>query len=224
MLPSDLESVLRAGAIDVGCPLTDVQSAALLAYLSLLLRWSRTYNLTAIRDAREVLTQHLLDCLAIVGPLQRQTTGKPFRLLDVGSGSGLPGVVIALALPVVSVTCVEAVGKKAAFIRQAAVEMSLRNVAVAHSRVETLDAGLFDVITSRAFASLRDLVSVTKGQLACSGFWVAMKGRVPDTEMLDLDPLVAHVFHVEQLTVPFIADRRCLVWMRPPSPADLERT
>ena len=112
----------------------------MLAYLSLLIRWNRTYNLTAVRDPRQMLIQHLLDSLSIVGPLRRHADGESFRLLDVGSGGGLPGVVIAAILPAVSVTCVEAVGKKAAFIRQAALEMGLPNLEAAHCRVERLAA------------------------------------------------------------------------------------
>jgi 16S rRNA (guanine527-N7)-methyltransferase len=217
MLPPEFESILRAGARELGCSLTDAQAAALLAYLSLLLRWNRTYNLTAVREPRRMLTQHLLDSLSIIAPLRRHTAGNSFRLLDVGSGGGLPGVVIAATLSAASVTCVEAVGKKAAFIRQAALEMGLANLDVAHSRVEAIDRGRFDVVTSRAFASLQDFVSLTHAKLSPGGLWVAMKGQVPDAEIHALDPQMAAVFHVEQLTVPFLEGRRCLVWMRPPS-------
>jgi 16S rRNA (guanine527-N7)-methyltransferase len=217
MLPPELESLLRTGARELGCPLTDAQAVALLAYLSLLIRWNRTYNLTAVRDPRQMLIQHLLDSLSIIGPLRRHTAGNSFRLLDVGSGGGLPGVVIAAVLPAASVTCVEAVGKKAAFIRQAALEMGLANLDVAHSRVEAIELGRFDVVTSRAFASLQDFVSLTHGKLSPGGLWVAMKGQLPDAEIHALDPQMAAVFHVEQLTVPFLEGRRCLVWMRPPS-------
>jgi 16S rRNA (guanine527-N7)-methyltransferase len=217
MLPPELESLLRTGARELGCPLTDAQAVALLAYLSLLMRWNRTYNLTAVRDPRQMLIQHLLDSLSIIGPLRRHTAGKSFRLLDVGSGGGLPGVVIAAVLPAASVTCVEAVGKKAAFIRQAALEMGLTNLEAAHCRVERFGDGLFDVVTSRAFASLQDLVSLTRGKLRPGGRWVAMKGQVPDAETQALDPQIAAVFHVEQLTVPLLEGRRCLVWIRPPS-------
>jgi 16S rRNA (guanine527-N7)-methyltransferase len=216
MLPPELESLLRTGARELGCPLTDAQAVALLAYLSLLIRWNRTYNLTAVRDPRQMLIQHLLDSLSIIGPLRRHTAGKSFRLLDVGSGGGLPGVVIAAVLPAASVTCVEAVGKKAAFIRQAALEMGLTNLEAAHCRVERFGGGLFDVVTSRAFASLQDLVSLTRGKLRPGGRWVAMKGQVPDAETQALDAQIAAVFHVEQLTVPLLEGRRCLVWIRPP--------
>jgi 16S rRNA (guanine527-N7)-methyltransferase len=217
MLPPESESLLRAGAGELGCSLTDDQVAALLAYLALLLRWNRIHNLTAVREPRQMLTQHLLDSLSIIAPLRRQTAGSFFRLLDAGSGGGLPGVVIAAALPAASVTCVEAIGKKAAFVRQAALEIGLANLVVAHSRVEAMEGERFDVVTSRAFASLQDFVSLTRGRLSPGGVWVAMKGQVPDAEIHALDPQIAAVFHVEQVTVPFLGGRRCLVWMRPPS-------
>jgi 16S rRNA (guanine527-N7)-methyltransferase len=216
MPPPELGSLLQRGAHELGCPLTDAQAAALLAYLSLLLRWNRVYNLTAVRDPEQMLTQHLLDSLSIVAPLRRHTGGSTFRLLDVGSGGGLPGVVIAAVMPMASVTCVEAVGKKAAFIRQAGLELGLANLDVAHARVEDLAGGLFDVVASRAFASLRDFILVTNGKLRPGGVWAAMKGRLPAAETEALDPRSAVVFHVEQMAVPFLAGRRCLVWMRPP--------
>jgi 16S rRNA (guanine527-N7)-methyltransferase len=217
MPPPELESLLRQGARELGVPLTDAQAAALLAYLSLLMRWNRTYNLTAVRDPGQMLTQHLLDSLSIVAPLQRHTAGGTFRLLDVGSGGGLPGVVIAAVLAGASVTCVEAVGKKAAFIRQAGLELLLANLDAVHGRVEGHDDRPFDVITSRAFASLQDFASLTSGRLKPGGVWVAMKGKFPQAEIEALDPRTANVFHVEQLTVPFLEGRRCLVWMRPPA-------
>ena len=216
MLPPEIGSILRGGAGELGCPLTDVQADRLQAYLELLLRWNRTYNLTALRDPRQMGVQHLLDSLSVVTSLRRHSAGNPLRLLDVGSGGGLPGVVIAAVLPAASVTCVEAVGKKAAFIRQAALELNLTNIAVAHSRVETLAGGLFDVIASRAFASLRDFVSLTHDKLDPRGAWMAMKGDVPEDEIRLLDPESATVFHVEQIHVPFLSAKRCLVWMKPP--------
>jgi len=214
MLPPEFKALLRRGAHQLGCPLSDAQTAALLAYLSLLLRWNRTYNLTAIRDPQQMLTQHLLDSLSIVPPLRRHTADRPFRLLDVGSGGGLPGVVIAAVMPVASVTCIEAVGKKAAFIRQAGFELGLASLVVAHGRVENDDSGLFDVVTSRAFASLQDFTTMTASKPRIGGVWVAMKGKLPEAEIEALDPRGAAVFHVEQLTVPLLQGQRCLVWMR----------
>lgn len=191
---------------------TSAQAAALQAYLALLQRWNTTYNLTAVRDPAEMLTQHLADCLAVIEPLQRRLTQG--RVLDVGSGGGLPGVVIAVMLPGLQVTCVDTVGKKAAFIRQVAGALQLPNLRAEHARVEQLRLPAFDVITSRAFASLADFVRLTRPLLAADGVWLAMKGRVPDDEIAAL-PADIEVFHVEPLVVPGLDAQRCLVWMRP---------
>lgn len=193
-----------------------MQRDALLAYLALLQRWNATYNLTAVRDPAAMLTQHLADCLAVVPALQRHYGRPPpaMRVLDVGSGGGLPGVVVAVLLPMLDVTCVDTVGKKAAFVRQAAAALALPNLHAVHARVEALQAAPFDLITCRAFASLTDFVRLTRTQLAPSGVWLAMKGRRPDDE-IDALPASVQVFHVEPLTVPGLAADRCLVWMRP---------
>lgn len=203
------------GACDwLGLALEPATLDRLLAYLALLQRWNATYNLTAVRDPGEMLTQHLADCLAVVGPLRRQLgAGASRRILDVGSGGGLPGVVLAVLEPGWAVTCVDAVGKKAAFIRQVAVELRLRNLAAEHARVESLKAGGFDLITSRAFASLADFVSLTRKLLAPEGVWAAMKGKTPDAELAALPTGIA-VFHVEPIAVPGLDAERCIVWMR----------
>lgn len=186
----------------------------LLAYLALLQRWNATYNLTAVREPAEMLTQHLADCLAVVGPLRRQLgAASARRLLDVGSGGGLPGVVLAVLEPRWSVTCVDTVGKKAAFVRQVAVELGLRNLSAEHARVEALKLPPFDLITSRAFASLADFVSLTRHLLAPAGVWAAMKGKTPEAELAAL-PGGVTVFHVERLQVPGLDADRCIVWLR----------
>jgi 16S rRNA (guanine527-N7)-methyltransferase len=183
-------------------------------YLSLLAKWNSAYNLTAVRDPAKMRVQHLADCLAVVEPLRgRLGIDKPVRLLDVGSGGGLPGVVLAIAEPAWDVTCVDAVGKKAAFIRQVAAELELPNLHAEHARVERLHAPLFDVITSRAFASLADFTRLTDALLAPAGIWMAMKGKRPDDELAALPPNVT-AFHVEPLAVPGLQAERCLVWMR----------
>ncbi len=187
----------------------------LLAYLALLQRWNATYNLTAVRDPAEMLTQHLADCLAVISPLRRHDATIPSqRVLDVGSGGGLPGIVIAALNPSVHVVCVDTVGKKAAFVRQAAGELGLKNLFAEHTRVEHLKAAPFDVIVSRAFASLDDFTRLTRQQRAPQGVWMAMKGKTPDDEMAQL-PAELTVFHVEHLTVPGLNAERCLVWIRP---------
>ncbi|MDP1900107.1 MAG: 16S rRNA (guanine(527)-N(7))-methyltransferase RsmG [Rubrivivax sp.] len=198
-------------AAGLGLALGADQRAALRRYLDLLQQWNATYNLTAVRDRAGMLTQHLADCLAVVPPLRRQVAGG--RLLDVGSGGGLPGVVIAALLPAMDVTCADAVGKKMAFVRQVAGALPLPNLHAVHSRIEDLRAPPFDVITSRAFASLADFAGLTRSHLAPSGVWIAMKGRVPDEE-IDALPEWVEVFHVEQLAVPGLDAQRCLVWMR----------
>jgi 16S rRNA (guanine527-N7)-methyltransferase len=212
MSRTELAATLHAGIATLGLGLADGQRGRLLDYLELIQKWNRVYNLTAVRDPGEMLTQHLLDSLAVVAPLRRHTGGAPCSLLDVGSGAGLPGVVIAIACPEIRVDCVDTVAKKAAFLQQVAVALRLTNLRGLHERVERL-AGPYDVITSRAFASLADFVSWSGGALAPHGVWMAMKGRHPEEEIAALPPGVA-MFHVEQLHVPNLKGERCLVWMR----------
>ena len=192
----------------------ETQVDALLTYLALLQRWNATYNLTAVREPTQMLTQHLADCLAVIGPLRRERGRGPFRLVDVGSGGGLPGVVIAILEPAVDVTCVDTVGKKAAFIRQVAGELRLSNLRAEHGRVEQMKPGSFDVVASRAFASLPDFTRLTGKHLAPTGVWMAMKGKDPIDELAHL-PGTVDVFHVEPIDVPGLDAERCIVWMRP---------
>ncbi|MDM0121476.1 16S rRNA (guanine(527)-N(7))-methyltransferase RsmG [Variovorax arabinosiphilus] len=205
------EATLRAGAAQLGLTLNDQQCERLLAYGALILKWNKVYNLTALRDPATVMTHHLLDSLSVVAPLQRERPGVT-RLLDVGSGAGLPGVVIAIMRPDVDVTCLDAVAKKTAFVQQVAAELKLPNLRGLHARVETL-AGAYDVISSRAFASLPDFYNGSVQLLAEAGVWLAMKGKVPADELAALPPGV-DVFHVEQLTVPGLDAERCIVWAR----------
>jgi 16S rRNA (guanine527-N7)-methyltransferase len=208
---------LRDIAAQLDLPLSDEAATRLIGYLALLQRWNDTYNLTAVRDPQRMLIQHIADCLAVIGPLRRQLVDdapRPRRLLDVGSGGGLPGVVIAAMSPTIDVTCVDTVGKKAAFVRQAAASLRLPNLHAEHARVEQLNAAPFDVIASRAFASLADFVALTRQHLAPDGVWLAMKGKAPADEQAVL-PADIDVFHVEQLSVPELNADRCLVWMRP---------
>lgn len=207
-----LESQLRAGVAELGLSLDDEQVGKLLQYQALLDKWGKVYNLTAVRDAAEMLTHHLLDSLAVVAPLRRQTGSSAVRLLDVGSGAGLPGVVIAICCPEIRVDCLDAVAKKAAFVQQAAGTLRLSNLRGVHGRVEQVrDA--YEVVSSRAFASLADFVAGSRQALAPAGCWLAMKGKHPDAEIAAL-PQDVSVFHVEQLRVPGLDAERCIVWMR----------
>ncbi len=202
---------LRAGAATMGVALSDAQGEQLLAYGTLMLKWNKVYNLTALRDPASVLTHHLLDSLAAVAPLQREWAGKG-KLLDVGSGGGLPGVVIAIMRPDLEVSFLDAVAKKAAFVQQVAAELELPNLRGLHARVESL-AGSYEVISSRAFASLPDFFNGSMNLLAPGGVWLAMKGKVPTDELAGV-PKGVSVFHVEQLTVPGLDAERCIVWAR----------
>jgi len=216
-MAGELEEGLRAGAAELGLALTDAQVAQLLAYQALIQKWTQVYNLTAVRDPQEMLTHHLLDSLAAVAPLRRQTGGQPVRLLDVGSGAGLPGAVFAICCPEVDVSCVDTVAKKAAFIQQAAASLGLRNLRGIHARVESLQQS-YDVVSCRAFASLLDFTTWSRAALAPQGIWLAMKGQHPQEEMAAL-PSQVQVLNVEALDVPGLPAQRCIVWMRPaPSP------
>jgi 16S rRNA (guanine527-N7)-methyltransferase len=204
---------LSAGCAQLGLTLEPAETEQLLAYLALLQRWNKVYNLSAVRDPAEMLTHHLLDCLAVVPPLRRHAQGRPLRILDVGSGGGLPGVVLAILQPDWSVTCVDAVAKKASFVRQVAGDLALPNLRAVHARVEEMpESAKFDVIVSRAFASLADFTAWSRDRLAPGGVWLAMKGRSPDDEVMALGPDVS-VFHVEPLHVPGLNAQRCLVWL-----------
>ena len=207
------ETALRSGVSELGLALDEVQHRQLLDYLALIAKWNKVYNLTAVRDPLEMVSQHLLDSLAVVQPLRRELAEQPAALLDVGSGAGLPGVALAIACPDLEVACVDTVAKKASFIRQAAAELGLQRVQGLHARVEALPPRPWDVIASRAFSSLLDLVNLTRALLAPDGVWLAMKGKRPDAEIAAL-PSDVEVFHVEPLQVPGLGAERCIVWMR----------
>jgi 16S rRNA (guanine527-N7)-methyltransferase len=219
MSASHLEQLGKASAA-LGLSLEPAQQAALLEYLALIQKWTKVYNLTAVRDPDEMLTHHLLDSLAVIVPLQKQLAvlreqgvcGDKPRLLDVGSGAGLPGIVIAICYPNITVHCVDTVAKKAAFIQQVAVTLKLPNLRGVHARVESLTEP-YDVVSSRAFASLVDFTTWSEKALAGQGVWMGMKGKHPADEMAAL-PSSVEVFHVEQLSVPGLDAERCIVWMR----------
>jgi 16S rRNA (guanine527-N7)-methyltransferase len=210
---------LQKGLDGLGLALSADQQTQLLAYMDLIAKWTKVYNLTAVRDANEMLTHHLLDSLAVVAPLRRELAKlvlpegqTQLSLLDVGAGAGLPGIVIAIACPEVLVTCVDTVAKKAAFIQQVAATLKLPNLKGLHARVESLTQP-YDVVCSRAFASLVDFTTWSQSALAGHGVWMAMKGKHPDQELAVL-PESVKVFHVEQLQVPGLDAERCIIWMR----------
>lgn len=205
-------TALEEGARALGLELPPAAPQRLLDYLALIARWNRVYNLTAVREPGEMLVQHVLDSLAVVGPMTRELAEG--HILDVGSGAGLPGVVLAIACPGVRVSCVDTVDKKASFVRQVAAELNLDNLESLHARVESLVPRRWDLVTSRAFSSLSRFCELTRPLLSPEGCWMAMKGQRPDEEIGAL-PTTIEVFHVEPLQVPGLAAERCLVWMRP---------
>ncbi len=207
-----LQESLRAGMHALGMSVDEGQLRQLLAYLDLLAQWNKVFNLTAVRNPQDMLTHHLLDSLSVVTPLRRHTQGSAVKLLDVGSGGGLPGVAIAICCPEIDVTCVDAVAKKTAFIQQVSGALALPNLHARHARVETISQP-HDVIVSRAFAALPDFTAWSAGALAPDGVWLAMKGKHPNDELAVL-PENVNVFHVEPLQVPGLDAERCLVWMR----------
>ena len=209
----DLAAGLRAGVQALGLSLSADQQQRLLDYVALIQKWNKVYNLTALRDPADMLTHHLLDSLTAVAPLTRHTQGQAMRVLDVGSGGGLPGVVLAICMPELKVTCVDTVAKKAAFVQQVAATLKLPNLRGIHARVESL-TDPYAVICSRAFASLPDFVTWSRSALAEGGVWMAMKGKPPQDEIAALPPGV-QVFHVEPLAVPGLDVERCMVWLRP---------
>lgn len=207
-----LAPLLAEGVRELGLELTDAQFGKLLDYVALLSKWNAVYNLTAIRDPRQMLIQHILDSLSIVPHL---IPLGPSSVLDVGSGGGLPGIVLAIVLPEWTVTVNDIVQKKTAFQAQAKAELGLTNLFVVNGRVETLQPGAevpakFDVIVSRAFAELTDFVTLARHLVAERGAIWAMKGVCPDGEIERL-PADAHVKQIIRLKVPALDAERHLI-------------
>ncbi len=197
---------LAAGLAELGLVLPAQAQQQLLAFRDLLLKWNKTYNLTALRDPEQAISHHLLDSLAILphvgaGPL-----------LDVGSGGGLPGIPLAIARPALAVAMVDTVQKKATFLQQAAIQLGLKNVTAHHARVEEM-GGQYAQISSRAFAELKLFVDLTRHLLAPDGRWLAMKGQRPDAELQAL-PADIVVEAVIPLSVPGLDAERHLIILK----------
>jgi 16S rRNA (guanine527-N7)-methyltransferase len=207
-----LAQLLAEGVGELGLDLSQAHHDKLLDYVALLAKWNAVYNLTAIRDPRQMLIQHILDSLSIVPHLAGRG---PSSVLDVGSGGGLPGIVLAIVLPEWMVTVNDIVHKKSAFQSQAKAELGLGNLSVVTGRVESLKPGVevpakFDVIVSRAFAELADFVTLARHLVAEQGAIWAMKGVRPDGEIERL-PAGAHAKEIIRLKVPSLDAERHLV-------------
>jgi 16S rRNA (guanine527-N7)-methyltransferase len=208
-----LQTLLNEGVEQLGIAVSDAQRQKLLDYVALLGKWNAVYNLTAIRDPRQMLIQHILDSLAIIPFITRRTG--PQSALDVGSGGGLPGIVMAIVLPDWQVTLNDIVHKKTAFQSQAKLQLGLDNLSVVTGRVENIRPGvevpsLFDVIVSRAFAELSDFVTLARHLVADNGRIWAMKGIRPDAEIARL-PANTKVCCIERLRVPMLDAERHLI-------------
>jgi 16S rRNA (guanine527-N7)-methyltransferase len=209
-----VEQQLKAGIAALGLSLPDGAEAQLLAYLALLEKWNRVHNLTAVRGAERMVSHHLLDSLAAV-PFFQAGGSDSIRVLDVGSGGGLPGIPLAIARPELQVTLIDSVAKKTAFLLQAKAELGLNNVRVVTGRVEDFRPGTrFDVITSRAFSDLKEFVTLTRHLLEPAGRWLAMKGLMPHEEIAYMPDWVK-VSANHALVVPGLEASRHLIVLEP---------
>ena len=205
---------LQSGAEQLGIELSADQADRLLAYLGLLQKWNKAYNLTAVRDPDEMVSRHLLDSLSVVPFIQGE------RCLDVGSGGGMPGVILAIMAPQRSLTLLDSNGKKTRFLTQVRVELGLDNLAVVNSRVEAhRPEQPYDVIVSRAFSSLEDFTQLTRHLGTDATYWLAMKGLYPEEELHAL-PVDFRVAESAQLSVPGCQGTRHLLILRRVTAAD----
>lgn len=201
-----LSEQLASGIDGMGLAVGASQQQQLLDYLSLLEKWNKVYNLTAVRELTDMVTLHLLDSLSVLPHVNAS------RLLDVGSGGGLPGIVLAICRPDLPVTTIDKVQKKAIFMRQVKGELGLTNLTVVHQRVETFKPeALFDGVVSRAFSEMEKFINLTKHLLAKGGHWYAMKGVAPERELAGL-ALSEH--DVQRLMVSGLDAERHLVTIK----------
>ncbi len=211
---ADHASRLATGAKQLGIDLTSEQSRLLLAYLALLDKWNRAYNLTAVRDPAEMVGRHLLDSLSILPYVSRG------RWLDAGSGGGMPGIILTIMRPEDEFTLLDSNGKKTRFLTQARVELGLQNMQVINSRVETfVPEQAFDGIVSRAFSSLADFTGLTRHLGTPATRWLAMKGLYPEEELTTL-PVDFQLQESAQLAVPGCEGSRHLLILRRSGPGE----
>ena len=204
----DNRQKLQSGLKEMGLDLSGEQQDKLLAYVEMLKKWNKTYNLTALRDESQIISHHLLDSLTLLPYLEGAQT-----MLDVGSGGGQPGIPAAVCRPDLQITLLDANTKKTSFLQQAAIELELKNVRVVSGRVEAVQGLRADVITSRAFAELADFVNWTTHLLQDGGCWAAMKGVYPAAE-IDRLPDSVCVERVDKIRVPQLNAERHMVILR----------
>ena len=208
---SSLVQRLSNGLHDLSLDLSQSQQNNLLDYLGMLSKWNKVYNLTSVREPDQMLNQHVLDCLAALPPLI-QRFPNACELLDVGAGGGLPSVIFAIACPQWRVTAVDTVAKKAAFIQATAHSLELPNLTAVHSRVENLQ-GQFDVVTCRAFATLKDFCEASHHLVKPQGWWLSLKAKLSSQEISEVHKGI-RIEEVLPILVPGVDVERCLVWLR----------
>ncbi len=200
------EEILRQGIGQLGLNDSNDIISKLLIYKDILLKWNKAFNLTALRDEKTVVINHLLDSLSVAHLIQEN------EILDVGSGAGLPGIVLALYDPKKQITLVDKVGKKAAFMRQVCIELDIKNVDVIHCRVEDMDHNKkFDAIVARAFSEMHLLIDLTKNIIKKNGYWYGMKSKKL------MDEIIAkrkEFLEIHQIKVPFLEADRYLIKLK----------
>jgi len=206
-------NILESGITALNLTVTDAQIEQLLAFIKLIEKWNKAYNLTAIRNPEEMAQLHILDSLAIVPHIHGQ------RIIDIGTGAGLPGIPLAICLPDIHFTLLDSNAKKTRFVQQVALELKLKNVAVIHSRVENHQPEHgYDAALTRAFAGLPEIVKLTAHLLAKDGVLLAMKGQIPEAELAQ----IAAKKSVISVSVPGSDVERCLVRIESPEQAEVK--
>lgn len=196
------QHILQTGLEQLELEATESQIDLLLAFVSLIEKWNKAYNLTAIRNRDEMLRLHILDSLAILPCVSGQ------KIIDVGTGAGLPGIPLAILMPDAQFTLVDSNSKKTRFVQQATLELQLNNVSVVHGRIESLGhEGEYDAVLSRAFASIEDIMNMTEYLLQPEGVLIAMKGQKPENELKKID----RIYSVTPIIVPGVDAERCVV-------------
>lgn len=195
-------NILESGLSALNLPHTAEQTEQLLAFIKLIAKWNKAYNLTAVRNNEDMARLHILDSLAILPHIE----GK--RVIDIGTGAGLPGIPLAIFMPEVEFVLLDSNAKKTRFVQQVILELKLKNVSVLHTRVEDYQPELgFDTVTMRAFASLPDIMKLTAHLLSADGVLLAMKGQIPEAELAEIDAQTTLI----KINVPEVEAERCLV-------------
>ena len=213
---SSFDIRLTKAAEKMGLVLDDKQKQSVLLYLELIQKWNKTYNITAIKEAEQILVQHLFDSLSVIAPLQQQVgANKAAVVLDVGSGGGLPGVIIAICCPHWHVICIDAVEKKTSFITMVAGRLGLKNLSSKHCRIEDYASDEADLVVSRAFASLSDFANWSGHTAKKNGHLAAMKGHYYPDEIAELEKTSDWLLDLWQaLEVVDMDAERCLIWLK----------